>query len=189
MLVGSIGQRPGNQDFSLRIGHGQDAVVFEEDGRFLCGATGGIQILGSILRCGALLRVHIRVLEQSQAEFYAQDIANGGVNLGFFYHAALYQFFHVGEEAEGHHIHIHSGLDGLGGGFLAVLGEAMLHHLAHGIPVGDHQAVKAPFATEDLFHQPAVTGRGNAVVVVEGGHESEGTGIYGRFKCREIGVV
>ena len=93
------------------------------------------------------------------------------------------------EEAEGHHVHIHTGVHGLFGHVLAVGAESVVDHLTHGIPVGNHQAVEAPFAAEDVLHHEGVTRGRHAVVVVEGGHQRHGAGLDGSLERRQIHIA
>ena len=55
-------------------------------------------------------------------------------------------------------------------------------------PVGDHEAVEAPFAAEDVLHEEDVARGRDAVIVVEGGHQRERAGLHGRLERREVHI-
>ncbi len=52
------------------------------------------------------------------------------------------------------------------------------HGVAGGRPVGDIDAVEAPFAAEDVLHERAVFGHRRAVDLVVGGHDAPGPGVF-----------
>ena len=184
----SIGQGTGDQDAGAGLER-KDAVVLEQDDGFLNGLLGRCQMLGSILHRLGGFHVHIGVLEQTQQHFHAQDVAHGVVNGLHAHGSAPDQFFQVREEAEGHHIHIHAGVHGLFGHVLAVHAKSMIDHLSHGVPVGDYQAVEAPFAAEDVLHHEGIARGRHAVVVVEGSHQCHGARLDGSLERRQIHIA
>ena len=188
LVVRGIGQGTGNED-AKALPERQHAVVLEEDGRLFHGFLGRCKMRGSILHGGSGIHVHVGVIEQAQHHLHAEDVAHSLVDGLLFHGTAFHQLFQVGEETIGHHVHVHAGIHGFLGHVLAVFAEPVVDHLSHGVPVGDHQAVKAPLAAEHVLHHEGVTRGGNAVVVVEGSHQRHGTGLYGCLKGRQIGVA
>ena len=95
----------------------------------------------------------------------------------------------MGDEPEGHHIHVHTCSNGLSGHIFTVDSESVRYHLAHRVPVGNHQTVKAPLAAEHIFEQEFVAGRGHSVVVVERGHKGLSSGLYSRLERRQVDIA
>ena len=187
LVVRGIGQGTGHQHAHTGL-EGQHACVLEQNGAFLGRLLCGSEVLRRVLHGAARRHIHVRMLEQAQHHLYAEDVPDSLVD-GLLPHGAfLHQFLQVGQETIGHHVHVHAGLDGFLGHVFAVLAKTVGDHLAHGVPVGDHQAVEAPLTAEDVLHHEGVAGGRHAVVVVEGGHEGERTGFYRGLERRQVHV-
>ena len=129
------------------------------------------------------------MLEQAEEDLDAQDVAHGVVDGGFLDLAGADQLLQVGDEPEGHHVHVHPGVQRLPRHFAAVGAIAVGNHLAHRVPVGDHQAVKAPLAAQDVAYDELVARRRHAVVVVERGHQRQRARLDGRLEGRQVDVA
>ena len=185
LLVSGIGQRAGHQD-AAAFAQGQDAVILEQDRR-LDGRL--FRRSQSLFRIGLDgIFIYIRMLEKTELEFQAQDVADHIVDLAFLDLALGDQFLNKTDEAIGHHVHIDTGVDGDFRSVFQVGGIAVGDHFAGGIPVGHDHSVKTPFIPQDVFEKPAVAGRRDAVILVEGGHQGHGSGIDGGFEGREINI-
>ena len=190
LVVRSVGHGAGDQDIPNRCRlQRKHAVVFEQDGRLFGRFPCGLQMLRRILHGGSGLHVDVGVFEQSQKDLHPEDIADGLVDVGFADGTAADQFFQVRHKAIGHHVHIHTGLQGLLGHVFPVFAEPVDNHLAHGVPVGDHQSVKAPFSSKDVLHHKGVARGRNPVIVVEGGHQGHGARFYRGLERRQVSIA
>ena len=171
LVVRGIGHRTRHEDASgaCRVKR-QEARILEQDGRLLCRAARGVEVLRRILHrlCGS--GIHVGMLEEAEQDLDAQDVPYRRVNGGFLHFPAANQLLEVGNEPIGHHIHVHTGIQRLAGHFLAVCAVTVRDHFAHGVPVGHHHPVEAPLIPEDILEDEAVARRGDAVVVIERSH-------------------
>ena len=188
LVVRGVGHGTGYKDAPAGS-KGKDAVVLEKDCRLLRALLRRGKVLRGILHGGCSLNVYVRILKEAKENLYPQDVPYCVVYCGHFYVSAFDKLFKVGKEAVGHHVHVHSGVRRLCGNVLAVCAKAVVYHFSHGVPVRDHKAVKAPFAAEDVLYHEGVSGGGNAVVVVEGSHQSHGSGLYRSLEGRQVDVT
>ena len=190
LVMRSIGHRAGNQNGADLSGlERKDPVVFQQDRRFFGRTACRIQMAFRILHSLSGIHIHIRMLKQAQQQFDAEDAADCLVDGRFLHLAAGHQFFQMGDETEGHHIHVDTGIHGLAGHVLAVGTEAVGNHLAHRVPVGYHQPVETPFVPEHILQDKSIACGRHAVVVVERSHQCQGAGLDGRFKRRQVDVA
>ena len=57
----------------------------------------------------------------------------------------------------GHHVHIHTGIDGEFRCMLEVLCEAMGNHLSGRVPVSYYHSLPAPLVSEEVFEKEGVS--------------------------------
>ena len=191
LLGRGVGHRAGDQYAAQCRGvERQDAaLVAEQDGRLLGRAAGCLEVFGSVGHPGDAGGVDIGVFEESEAELHAQDVAHGLIEPPLVHRTFIDQILEVEREDMRHHVHVHAGVDRLHGSILRVGGESVRDHLAGRVPVRYDHSVESPLVAEHLFEQEAVARRGNAVVVVERGHQGHGAVADGLFEGRQVDVA
>ncbi len=147
-------------------------------------------MLFAVVHPGAQLRIDVRIVEKPEPELQPQDVADGVVQLLFAYLSVADQVGDVVEIGVRHHVHVDTGRERQSGRIGLVGCEAVRDQLAGGVPVGDDHAVESPLVAQHLLQQPAVGGRGDAVVVVERGHDGHGAAVADRLlEGRQIDVA
>src|SRR5258708_36724070 len=119
-------------------------------------------------------RVRIRMIEEAEEEFYAEDIANGGIELGDGEEVLLDGRVHgrsefgVGPVVE---LHVEAGLyrvgEGFGGGWGGVV---VFEGHFYGAGGGEGGGFEYPFLWEDGREEPAVFAAWDRVAVGVGRH-------------------
>ena len=157
LLVGGVGQRACHEN-GLRLEGKDSSVVLQEYRRLHRALSGGFEVLGRIVYLCGGLQVHVGVFEEAELELELEDVAHGTVNLLLRHLPFLHELLDILDEAVGHHVHVHSGIDCELRRVPEVGGVAVGYHLAGGVPVGDDHAVPAPLVAENVLQQPAVAG-------------------------------
>ena len=88
-----------------------------------------------------------------------------------------------------HHVEVHAGLQGDGGGLDRVGGDAVGDQLADRVVVGDIDAVEAPAGADEVGEPAAITRHGPPGDVDEGRHDGDAAGLHRRLEGRQIDLV
>ena len=110
------------------------------------------------------------MLEESQRELNPQNAPHRLINRCHRYAAGPDQRGQLRVVEVGHHIHVHTGVEGLLRGRRCIQSDAVMRQLHHRGVIADHKAVKAPLPAENSIQQVGVRRHGNAVKRVERTH-------------------
>lgn len=176
-------------DFGAGV-EGEEVVgVFEEDDAFLGGFLGEGEVVGGEdAGGGAGVDVAVGVGEEAEAVFGLEDAAAGGVEGVGADAVFLDEAGGVGGDVFADHVHVAPGVEGVGGGGGGVA-EAVVGHFHDAGVVGDGEAGEAPVAPEEGGEEPGVAGGGDAVDLIEGGHDAADAGLDGGVVGGEVFVV
>ena len=132
---------------------------------------------------------HIGIVKQTQPNLDGKNAAYGLVD-HIHRHGAIFDFrFEEVLIDVGAHVHVHAGLRSLHTRIPVVFGDPMGYALTDGVCIADNEAFQTHLAFEDIPQQPPVDGAGNAVEIVEGGHDSRRTLFHRRTEGRKVNVI
>ena len=147
-------------------GEGQDVpFVFEQDDGFAGDVAGELALGGGVEHGRDRLLIHIRVLEETQLEFHGQVAGDNFVHQRLVYLAR----FHCLHErcaviVGAGQFHVYARFEGDFGRLRPAIGQAVgALDFGDGEIVGDDEAIKTPFAAQNIGQQLFGGGAGHAI--------------------------
>ena len=118
-----------------------------------------------------------RIVEQAEHRLQRKHPADRFIEPRLRHRAAAHQSGQMLAIEPALHAHVDAGEEGEQRRLAAVAGKTMGDHLFVAGIIADDEALKIPFAAQEVGHQPMVARRWHAIDLVERGHGGQGAGI------------